>query len=276
MRTNLLTLWMLFVLAVSCNRPWISSVQAQINNDPSWTGNSRSFRDVDQARSLPTSQQPTSQQPTTQPHTLPVLSGPSLVAPAYSPTSIAKTRSVGQQVVQAQFTSNEPALPGLSRSTSTPHNASSDESAGEGKSIGSRPLKPPSQEQDKGKDKEKRSSGTAEMFVSVMSSLLIVIGLVLGAAWCYRRAMPGTTGSLPKQVIQVLGRTPLAPRQQLVLIRFGQKLVLVSNLHGEVRTVSEITDPLEVDRVAGMCESAQAGSISDSFRTVLHNIGRNG
>ena len=105
---------------------------------------------------------------------------------------------------------------------------------------------------------------------------MIVIGLMLGAAWCYRRAMPGATGSLPKQVIQILGRTPLAPRQQLVLIRFGQKLVLVSNLHGEVRTISEITDPLEVDRMAGMCESAQAGSISDSFRTVLHNIGRNG
>ena len=166
-------------------------------------------------------------------------------------------------VVPAQFTSSEPALPGLNRSPAGP---------GE-KSSGVRPLKPPSSGEP---EKEKRSNGTIQLFVSVASSLLIVLGLVLGAAWCYRRAVPGAVTGMPKQVLQVLGRMPLAPRQQLVLIRFGHKLVLVSNLHGEVRTISEITDPLEVDRVAGICESSQAGSISDSFRSVLHNLGRNG
>ncbi len=137
-----------------------------------------------------------------------------------------------------------------------------------------RPLKPPTAVDTK--DNAKGSTGTVQMFVSVMSSLAIVIGLILAAAWCYRKAAPTISGALPKQVVQVLGRTPLAPRQQLVLLRLGSKLVLVSNLHGEVRTISEITDPLEVDRLSGLCEAAQPGSISESFRSVLHNIGRNG
>lgn len=135
-----------------------------------------------------------------------------------------------------------------------------------------RPLKPPSSAD--ATASAGKSTSTTQMLVSVISSLLIVLGLVVGAAWCYRKAAPGVQGSMPKMVVSVLGRTPIAPRQQLVLLRFGSKLILVSNLQGEVRTISEVTDPLEVDRLAGMCESAQPGSVSASFRTVLNNLGR--
>jgi flagellar biogenesis protein FliO len=76
-------------------------------------------------------------------------------------------------------------------------------------------------------------------------------------------------GGLPKNVVQILGRTPVAPRQHLVLLRFGSKLVLVSMVQGEARTISEITDPLEVDQLAGMCESQQSTSVTHSFREIL-------
>jgi flagellar biogenesis protein FliO len=168
------------------------------------------------------------------------------------------------QVAQAQFTSPVASSP----------EPASDGNGLKGEADQHRPLKPPTTNDSQ--SDEKRSTGTVQMFVSVISSLLIVIGLLLGAAWCYRKATPNLSGSLPKQALQVLGRAPLAPRQQLILVRFGPKLVLMSNLQGEVRTLSEIVDPLEVDRICGMCESSQAGSISDSFRTVLHNIGRTG
>ncbi len=102
------------------------------------------------------------------------------------------------------------------------------------------------------------------------SSLMIVLALFLGVAWCYRKTQHGTTLGLPKQVVEVLGRSPLAARQQLVLIRFGSKLVLVSLIQGEARAISEITDALEVDQLAGLCESSQASSISASFRNILN------
>lgn len=60
----------------------------------------------------------------------------------------------------------------------------------------------------------------------------------------------------------------------MVLIRFGSKLLLVSVIQGEARTLSEITDPLEVDQLVGLCESGQAGSISNSFRSVLLQEGK--
>jgi flagellar protein FliO/FliZ len=111
---------------------------------------------------------------------------------------------------------------------------------------------------------------TLHTVISLGSSLIVVIGLFLGLAWLYRKSIVRTGNSgLPNTVVQILGKTALAPRQQLVLLRFGSKLVLVSNIHGEARTVSEIVDPLEVDQLTGLCESNRPGSISHSFREIL-------
>ncbi len=134
------------------------------------------------------------------------------------------------------------------------------------------PLKPPSQST-AGEQGQGSGGGTLRMFFSVGSSLLVVIGLFLGVAWCYRRTLSKSLGGLPKQVVSVLGRTPLAARQQLVLVRFGPKLVLVSMVQGEARTISEITDPVEVDQLAGFCESGQPGSVTSSFRSILQHGG---
>lgn len=130
------------------------------------------------------------------------------------------------------------------------------------------PLQPKSKSDDASSSKS--NGGTAKMLVSIISSLVLVIGLFLGVALLYRKSISTTLGKgLPKNVVQVLGKTTIAPRQQLVLVRFGSKLVLVSMLQGEARTLSEITDPLEVDQLAGFCESGQSGSMASSFREIL-------
>lgn len=111
---------------------------------------------------------------------------------------------------------------------------------------------------------------TFQVLVSLGSSLVFVLGIFFGLAWLYKKSMLASGGSsLPSTVVQVLGKTTLAPRQQLVLLRFGSKLVLVSNIQGETRTVSEIVDPLEVDQLTGLCESNRPGSMSHSFREIL-------
>ncbi len=134
------------------------------------------------------------------------------------------------------------------------------------------PLNPPKSQATI--EASKSSSGnTLRMMLSVGSSLLIVIGLFLGVAWCYRKTLSTSMGGIPKHVVSVLGRTAIAPRQQLVLVRFGSKLVLVSMVQGEARTISEITDPMEVDQLAGACESHQPHSLTNSFRSILNQNG---
>jgi len=108
--------------------------------------------------------------------------------------------------------------------------------------------------------------------LSTAASLLVVVFLFLGAVLVLRKSQPKQFQKLPKDVVEVLGRTPIAPRQNLVVVRFGSKLILVSQQPGETRTLGEIQDANEAGRLIGMCESSRPESISSSFREVLQQV----
>ncbi|HEX4147853.1 MAG TPA: flagellar biosynthetic protein FliO [Pirellulales bacterium] len=108
----------------------------------------------------------------------------------------------------------------------------------------------------------------------MLTSLLIVVGLFLLVAWLLRKSLPSGGRSLPPDVVEVLGRVQLAPRQPAQLVRIGHKLILVSISAAGVRTLAEITDPLEVDRLAGLCRQAHPQSSSAAFRQVFQQFGR--
>lgn len=108
--------------------------------------------------------------------------------------------------------------------------------------------------------------------LSTIASLAVVVFLFLGASMVLRKAQPKQFQRLPTEVVEVLGRTSIAPRQNLVVIRFGAKLILVSQQPGETRTITEVEDPDEVGRLAGLCESHRPESIANSFRDVLHQV----
>lgn len=108
--------------------------------------------------------------------------------------------------------------------------------------------------------------------LSTAASLLVVVFLFLGAVLVLRKSQPKQFQKLPKDVVEVLGRSPIAPRQNLVVVRFGSKLILVSQQPGETRTLSEIQDANEAGRLIGMCESSRPESISNSFREVLQQV----
>ncbi len=116
------------------------------------------------------------------------------------------------------------------------------------------------------------SRGTLGSMVTVGASLAVVLGLLLAVAWLLRRAAPKSLAPLPQEVVEVLGRAPLAGRQQLHLLRCGSKLLLVSVTPAGAETLTEITDPAEVDRLAGLCQQARPGSTTEAFRQVFEQF----
>lgn len=108
--------------------------------------------------------------------------------------------------------------------------------------------------------------------LKVAGGLGAVLGLFLIVAWAMRRVAPANPPLLPSEVLEVLGRAPLAGRQQVHLIRLGRKLVLVSVTPAGVETLSEVTEPEEVDRLAGICRQAVPGSATAAFREVLQQV----
>ena len=108
--------------------------------------------------------------------------------------------------------------------------------------------------------------------VTVGGGLAIVLGLFLVVAWAMRKAAPRGSTLLPKEVFDILGRASLGARQQVQLLRCGNKLLLVSITPAGVETLTEVTDPLEVDRIAGVCQQTNPKSTTAAFRQVFQQL----
>jgi flagellar biogenesis protein FliO len=111
--------------------------------------------------------------------------------------------------------------------------------------------------------------------MTVAGSLTFVLGLFCALAWLGRRVWPSNSiPLLPQGVLEVLGRSLLAGRQHLYLVRLGNKLLLVCVTAAGAQTLAEITEPMEVDRIAGLCGQNESGNITATFRQVLSQLGR--
>ena len=142
------------------------------------------------------------------------------------------------------------------------------------------PLTPPSKEthsslilsdKTKSPDSAKKSTGLPSM-VTVVGSLGIVLGLFLLIAWFMRRSAPQSLTRLPDEAFEVLGRAPLLGRQNVHLLRCGNKLLLVSITPVGAETLTEITDPEEVDRLAGLCRQSGPRSSTAAFQQVFEQL----
>jgi flagellar biogenesis protein FliO len=118
---------------------------------------------------------------------------------------------------------------------------------------------------------DSRTGGPMSL-LSIGSSLAVVLGLFLLVAWGVKRAMPGRSGLLPSEVVEVLGRASLGARQQVHLVRCGSKLLLVSATPGGMETLTEIAEPDEVQRLAALCRQTQPGSTTAAFRQVFQQL----
>ena len=119
---------------------------------------------------------------------------------------------------------------------------------------------------------EGHGNGTLQMLVTMGGSLLLVLGVFFLFAWMMRRTSRRTGGLLPEGVVEVLGHQPLAGRQQVHLVRIGNRILLISVMQDSVETLTEITDPTEVDRIAGICRQTGSGSSTGAFQAVMRQF----
>jgi flagellar protein FliO/FliZ len=99
------------------------------------------------------------------------------------------------------------------------------------------------------------NGGNAWALGRTLGALAIVVGLIFLASWLLRR-VGGRQTRGDQDVMQILARKSISARQQLLLVRLGQRLVLVGSSSGALSMLSEITDQAEVE---SMLESVQAG-----------------
>jgi flagellar biogenesis protein FliO len=106
------------------------------------------------------------------------------------------------------------------------------------------------------------------------TALAIVLGLFFVCIWLLRRGGKKKAALLPAEVVSVLGRIALAPKQMAELLRVGNKLVLVALTPDGAKPLTEVTDPEEVDRLTGLCQRHDPHSATAAFEQVFRELSR--
>ena len=135
-------------------------------------------------------------------------------------------------------------------------------------------LSPPVPRQESTSPPAARRPSPIGSVITIVSSLAIVLGLFFVVVWVSRRGANRAGRLLSNEVVQILGRSPLAGRQQMHLIRIGHKLLLVSVTPTGAETLTEIDEPDEVQRLSALCEQHSADGISASFHDVFSQLSK--
>lgn len=175
------------------------------------------------------------------------------------PISPRDTSYNARQPAVTPLTANSPA-------SASPEPTSLTLESGEGLSLA------PPRERQKKTGSRPQPKTPARAMGTVVGSLAIVLGSFFLLVWFTRRALPRAATSLPKEIVEVLGRTPLNGRHNMHLVRVGNKVLLLSVTPTGAETLTEITDIQEIDRITGICQQDQPGSISQTFRQVMSHF----
>lgn len=111
----------------------------------------------------------------------------------------------------------------------------------------------------------KRKLGQTSLWGTV-AGLFAVFGVFVGVrVWLTRHGPVGLRG-LPAEALELLGRRTIEPRVSIHIVRCGPKILVLGVGPDGVRTLSEITDPVEIDLMAGACRKKESGRTgTDSF-----------
>lgn len=113
---------------------------------------------------------------------------------------------------------------------------------------------------------------STETLTATGGGLAVCIGLIVVALCVVRSFLPKSSRPLPRDVVEVLGRTTLGGRRTAQLVRVGAKLVLVSTTPDGAETLTEITDPDEVARLVALCEAARGSGAEATFQQLFQQM----
>lgn len=85
------------------------------------------------------------------------------------------------------------------------------------------------------------SLGGRELFVKMMLSVLLVIGLGVGAVYLSKKVLPNVTKACGKE-IRVVETTYLGPRKALHLVEIGGQRLLIGSTNESIATLAHVGD----------------------------------
>lgn len=126
-------------------------------------------------------------------------------------------------------------------------------------------------------EKSASASKSFGPLVTTGCALAVVLGLFAGLVWLTRRYGNGsmTQTGIPSEVMKSLGSTPIDARTRVTLLRCGNRIIVMAQTATGVHPLSEITDPVEVQRLTAMCNGESVSQVEPTFAEALRHANRN-
>jgi len=102
----------------------------------------------------------------------------------------------------------------------------------------------------------------------------VVIALIFAARYVLARASGRSHSNAGGGVVEVLWRAPVAGKSHIVLVRVGQRMLILSESGGGMNTLAEVSDPEEMADLLARVSSAKPTSISESFSNLMDRFNR--
>lgn len=110
--------------------------------------------------------------------------------------------------------------------------------------------------------------------LSTLTALGVVLLAILACRGLLRRWFGASLVAGATPVVQVLSRTAVAPRNHVLLLRIGARILVVGDSAAGLRTLASIDDDGEVAELLTALSAAKSGSASGGFRQLLQNLNR--
>jgi flagellar protein FliO/FliZ len=108
-----------------------------------------------------------------------------------------------------------------------------------------------------------RGSSSSSLWTTVVS-LGAIIGCLGLVGYCLKPFL-GVPGGLPLEALELLGRRAIEQKVAIHLIRCGNKVLVVGVSPDGARTLSEITEPAEVQQLVMACHAPRESRSFSSF-----------
>lgn len=119
-----------------------------------------------------------------------------------------------------------------------------------------------------------RYGGGWWMWLQTLGILAVVLAVMAVVLKGLRRAGLGKSFGGSTATIQILSRGYLSNKHQMVLVRFGQRILLLGMGPQNLCLLSEVGDPGEAAEILARLEGGKPGSISQDFRQTIDSVVR--
>lgn len=134
-----------------------------------------------------------------------------------------------------------------------------------------RKITPPSRPLRTGGKPGDSRNGSTGSFWKTIAMLGVIVAIILIGAKLLKKHVPKLTGGIPHDAMEMLGKRDIDRGQRIYLVRLGSRILVIGSSQGGLQTLTEVTDSVEIDYLAGLCRSTgQNNSVSQGFLTLFN------